>query len=248
MKLVNIGCGSNYNSNWINLDLYRSKFVKYHNIKKKLPFLDSSIDVIYHSHVLEHLTKKEADNFIKDCFRVLKKGGIMRVVVPDLEQICEEYLNNLKEGFLTSDTQFIAKYNWNKIEIFDQIIRKKSGGEMLDAIVNKKIDFNYIIQRNGDELRSVFNIDKVNAKSLKRKIIKFLKLFRGSPQKSGEAHRWMYDRLDLKLLLEKFGFKNYNIVDYNLSLIPNWSKYQLDKSKESDSARKPDSLFVEVVK
>lgn len=248
MKLVNIGCGSNYDNRWINLDLHPSKFVKHHNIKKSLPFPSQSVDVIYHSHVLEHLTKKEANNFIKDCFRVLKKGGIMRVVVPDLEQICIEYLKNLDKGFSTSDSKFIARYNWNKIEIFDQILRKKSGGEMLDSIVNKKIDSDYVIKRNGDELKSLLNITDTKNGLLKYKIINFLKHFRKSPQNSGEAHKWMYDKLDLKLLLEKFGFNNYNIVNYNDSLISNWTDYNLDKSKNGNMPRKPDSLFVEVIK
>jgi 2-hydroxychromene-2-carboxylate isomerase len=41
--------------------------------------------VVYHSHVLEHLPKDAAPRFVGECYRVLAEGGILRVVVPDLD-------------------------------------------------------------------------------------------------------------------------------------------------------------------
>ena len=69
-----------------------------------------------------------------------------------------------------------------------------------------------------------------------------------NPQKSGEAHKWMYDRLDLKILLENNGFIDFSIMKYDGSNIENWPKYSLDKSSLGDFPRKPDSLFTEVRK
>jgi len=262
MKLVNIGCGHNYHTDWVNLDLYKSEFVKYYNIKNKLPFLDNSVDVIYHSHVLEHLNKLEAAKFIKDCYKVLKPGGVMRVVIPDLEQICIEYLSNLEKGFSTNDQKVILNYKWNKIELLDQVVRQKIGGEMLDTIKSGEFNEDYVLYRNGEEfenmLASIKNktvnpgikdrvIDFIKADNFFSKfIIKFIK--KANPQKSGEAHKWMYDRLDLKLLLQGVGFKDFKIVKYNESKILNWDLYALDKSHKGEYSRKPDSLFVEVTK
>lgn len=259
MKYLNIGCGNNFHPDWINLDLYKSKNVKYHNIKNKLPFSDSSIDVIYHSHVLEHLNKEEADKFIKDCFRVLKPGGIMRIVVPDLERIAREYILNLENGFSSMNKEIISKYNWNKIELFDQVLRNRPGGDMVDAIKSKNFNKDYAIQRNGDEIINILkSLESVSG--FKGLIFKFIKknnfvynllavfVKKLSPQKSGEAHKWMYDRLDLKILLEKNCFVDFSIMNYNESNIENWFKYSLDKSSLGDFPRKPDSLFVEVKK
>lgn len=259
MKYLNIGCGNNFHSDWINLDLYKSKDVLYHNIKKKLPFINNSVDVIYHSHVLEHLEKDEAENFIKDCFRILKPGGIMRVVVPDLEQIAREYIVNLEKGFESMNKNIILNYNWNKMEMFDQIIRKSPGGDIIKSIKNGDFDEEYAIKRNGDEIINIIkSIDQ--KRSLKYFIFNFIKkrrlvynLLSGvikklNPQKSGEAHKWMYDKLDLKILLEKLGFVDFSIMKYNESNIENWSKYSLDKSSSGDFPRKPDSLFIEVKK
>lgn len=48
----------------------------------------------------------------------------MRVVVPDLEQIAREYIVNLEKGFESMNKNINLNYNWNKMEMFDQIIRK----------------------------------------------------------------------------------------------------------------------------
>src|SRR5437773_9968167 len=55
------------------------------DVRKGIPFPDQAFDVAYHSHFLEHLPKKDASAFLKECYRVLKAGGILRVVVPDLK-------------------------------------------------------------------------------------------------------------------------------------------------------------------
>jgi len=81
---------------------------------------------------------------------------------------------------------------------------------------------------------------------LKRFIVGFVK--KANPQKSGEAHRWMYDKLDLKILLASVGFRDFKIMNYNESGILDWNKYALDKAQDGDYPRKPDSLFVEALK
>ena len=60
--------------------------------KKKLSFKNNTADIIYSSHMLEHLSKIKAAEFIKECFRVLKKDGILRIVVPDLKKNINQYL------------------------------------------------------------------------------------------------------------------------------------------------------------
>ena len=246
MKLLNIGCGQVYHPDWINLDLYRSKFVKYHNIKKTLPFEDNSIDAIYHSHVLEHLTQEEGAKFLEDCYRVFKKGGVMRAVVPDLETICREYIKNLENGYNENEKEAIKHYQWNKMEMFDQIIRQKPGGKMVEAIRGGTADINYVVKRNGEEWISLFKKEDSEFKKAARKLYYFL--FNKNPQNCGEAHKWMYDKLDLKLVLESSGFKNFTLRKYNQSKIPNWESYQLDTSKNSGLPRKPDSLYAEAEK
>lgn len=66
-----------------------------HDLAKGIPFPNASVDVVYHSHVLEHLDRNVAPEFIRECHRVLKKGGILRIVVPDFEKCCRNYLTHV---------------------------------------------------------------------------------------------------------------------------------------------------------
>jgi predicted SAM-dependent methyltransferase len=88
MNYLNLGCGSRFHKDWVNLDKHptNSQVQKY-DVQNGIPFPNNTFNVVYHSHLLEHLTKENGRIFMYDCFRVLKPGGVLRVVVPDLEQI-----------------------------------------------------------------------------------------------------------------------------------------------------------------
>jgi hypothetical protein len=61
-----------------------------HDLSKGIPFESDSVDAVCHSHVLEHLDRPVAGAFLKETLRVLKPGGIYRIVVPDFEFLCRE--------------------------------------------------------------------------------------------------------------------------------------------------------------
>jgi SAM-dependent methyltransferase len=56
-----------------------------------LPLAKNSVDVIYSSHMLEHLDREQARAFLAEAFRVLRPGGWIRTVVPDLERYVRDY-------------------------------------------------------------------------------------------------------------------------------------------------------------
>lgn len=68
-------------------------FMLNHNLVKGIPAPDESLEVVYHSHLIEHFSFQEGIAFIKDCFRVLKPGGFMRVLTPDLELWSRNYVH-----------------------------------------------------------------------------------------------------------------------------------------------------------
>jgi predicted SAM-dependent methyltransferase len=65
-------------------------------------------------------------------------------------------------------------------------------------------------------------------------------------RKSGETHRWMYDRFSLRQLLEQAGFAQIRLCTAFESGIPSFSSFGLDVVE--GRVRKPDSLFMEAVK
>jgi SAM-dependent methyltransferase len=66
-----------------------------HDLSKGIPFESGSVDVAYHSHVLEHLDRSVARQFLQETLRVLKPGGICRIVVPDFEFLCRAYVQHV---------------------------------------------------------------------------------------------------------------------------------------------------------
>ena len=69
----------------------KAKFIL-HDLRNGIPFEDNSIDVVYHSHMLEHIDRRHVDRFFNEVYRVLKYGGIHRIVVPDFFYLCNEYV------------------------------------------------------------------------------------------------------------------------------------------------------------
>lgn len=65
--------------------------IRWWDIRKGLPFTDNQANYIYCSNVLEHLQPDETKMVVAECHRVLKKRGILRVVVPDLDILIRKY-------------------------------------------------------------------------------------------------------------------------------------------------------------
>jgi SAM-dependent methyltransferase len=119
-KYVQYGCGLSAPSEWTNFDvsatlriqkmpvigdLLRSQLnvifpenVLYGDIIKGLPVEDNSCDGLYCSHTLEHLSLRDFRIALSNSFKVLKKGGIFRCVVPDLEFAARSYIQELENG------------------------------------------------------------------------------------------------------------------------------------------------------
>jgi hypothetical protein len=167
---LNVGCGFRFHPSWTNLDFISTgEEVIAHNLLSGIPFPDNSFEVVYHSHVLEHFTKKDAHAFLKECYRVLQKNGILRIAVPDLEQIAREYIKYLEKS-LTGDAQAQANYDWILLEMYDQAVRHKSGGEMANYLLQPQIpNEDYVFDRLGEEgieirsnyLKSLTNVPHV---------------------------------------------------------------------------------------
>jgi predicted SAM-dependent methyltransferase len=152
--MLNIGCGTTYHPDWINIDyISQSSDVISCDLTKGLPFHSNTIAVCYSSHVLEHLRKEEAYFFIKEQKRILKTRGIIRIVVPDLEVICKNYLKYLEEA-LSGKKECEFRYDYSLLELFDQTTRDRVGGELAKVWASQEVsesDMEFIIARHGKE-------------------------------------------------------------------------------------------------
>ena len=76
------------------MEIATKREIKYCNASKRIPERNESVDLIYCCHMIEHLDYEETNNFFMECKRVLKPGGIARIVVPDFDKLIDSYNQN----------------------------------------------------------------------------------------------------------------------------------------------------------
>jgi SAM-dependent methyltransferase len=97
------------------------------NLERGIPFSNDLFDVVYHSHFLEHLNNDHALKFLRDCYRVCKPNGIIRIVVPDLQHIINSYMDAIS-GINVERGDAWEQYDAALYDLFDQMVRKNSTG------------------------------------------------------------------------------------------------------------------------
>jgi predicted SAM-dependent methyltransferase len=278
MKGLNLGCGTRFHPDWTNIDVSSvSPYVEIHDLRKGVPFPDATFDVVYHSHLLEHLPKEKALPFSQECYRVLKRGGIIRVVVPDLEQIARMYLLALDKAIAKED-EWQYHYAWMMLELYDQTVRELPGGDMLEYLKQQPIpNETFVYDRLGGEARRLVQAlvaarckpeqdeqrsdiwDSINRvrclpRLARARLVRWVlgeydykALQIGRFRLGGEVHHWMYDRYSLARLLEHAGFQNPTQRTAFESAIDNWVHFNLDTEPDG-IVYKPDSLYLEAFK
>jgi len=89
---LHLGCGRRFIPGFIHIDLADYTHIDYKHDVRTLPmFKDSTVDLIYASHVIEYFDTNEVTEVLKEWQRVLKKGGILRLAVPDFEAMIQVY-------------------------------------------------------------------------------------------------------------------------------------------------------------
>jgi len=271
-KKLNVGCGARFLEDWENIDFVsNSNHVRQHDLTTGLPYTDRSFDVVYSSHVIEHLTLSQLRNFLAECHRVLKPEGILRLVFPNLEEIARNYLQSLEQVRVKNDETNLKKYEWSKIELIDQMARQSSGGEYIAFLKKyRETDWSWLEARVGFEAAQTESPQpsksatkpslRIRLSCWKHKLIFkiicwFLRDSRaeekyraGNFALSGELHKWMHDEISISAHLLSAGFTNVHRCRARESCIPSWSSRDEQLDLEGNQVRKPDSIFVEATK
>gem|GEM_PF-894112 len=136
--LLNVGCGKQRPANWINTDCsinaqlqriallrwllvkclgkteYAKSNVRFMNLNRAWPFQTASVDVVYGSHVFEHLNRTAARLFLEESRRVLRQDGVIRLAVPDLHALCENYIKNFQTGDSSAANKLLTVVNMHQ--------------------------------------------------------------------------------------------------------------------------------------
>ena len=153
---LNLGCGLRFHREWTNVDFVAGDpAVISHDLREGIPFGDAQFEVAYHSHLLEHFTRPDGERFLEECHRVLRPDGAIRIAVPDLERAARVYLQALEraEG---GDEAWRHNYDWMMLELYDQTVRERSGGEMAAYLLQEELpNKEFVVGRVGVEAERI---------------------------------------------------------------------------------------------
>lgn len=235
---LNIGAGSYVIPEFKSLDFYSPHYYKnkdeflrdrieYDIRKDKIPFLDSSIDNIYISHVIEHIENEFVIKFLSESYRVLKKDCILRIACPDAKYLFKisKFQNTYWEW--RKDWFESRGFDWRKVTKEDCLIREISTPKLRNYESNDNSNFSY------NSLLNIENYDSL--KNLIKNDLTFRFNFPGD-----HINYWDYD--ELAFLGKKVGFANIIKSKYRGSVS------SLMQSPFFDQTCPGMSLYVDMVK
>jgi SAM-dependent methyltransferase len=278
-KYINLGCGPVYINTpaWINIDFNSdSPEVLKANLLKRLPLPSEDAELIYSSHFLEHIPKANVDAFLRECYRVLQPNGLLRLVLPDFEEMARTYLK-LRESANHEQADFLM------LEMIDQCVRNEPGGELgrfytqLQNATSEQRDLvEFVLMRTGEDLRAVkklatkkpgaykiasWTLTAGRAKKRLQHVLRYIWLqiwlaglpaaFRAqniSLAGVGERHHWLWDFHQLSELLESVGFVEIQRCSADSSSLADFPFYPLDLDTERRPRKGMESMYVEAKK
>lgn len=108
---INFGCGTNRLTGWQNYDAEV-------DITQPLPFGDGIADFMFAEHVVEHVTYEQALAFFRECYRVLKRGGVLRIAVPSIERV----MTRGDESYFTFASKWTKNHEVSRRAAMDAIL------------------------------------------------------------------------------------------------------------------------------
>lgn len=274
-RYVNLGCGSVFveSPEWRNLDFsVSSPAVQRANLLATLPLDSDTAQLVYSSHFLEHIPRPKVDGFLRECLRVLQPGGVLRLVLPDFEEMARSYL-------ALRDAGDHARADFVVLEMIDQCVRRESGGELgrffriLSEAGEKQTKMiEFVRERTGEELSAqhtrgetagirpqsslLSRIGRVTRRRLQRAWVRLWLLglppaFRAqnvSLAAVGERHQWLWDFHQLRQALEATGFTAVERRTADSSAISGFPFHPLDLDAKGRPRKGAGSMYVEARK
>jgi len=269
---VNLACGGVFvtGDGWINLDYgASSEAVQRADLLGRVPLPDDHAALVYSSHFLEHIPREQVAGFLTECWRILAPGGVLRLVLPDLENLCRAYLTHRERGEH-------EQANFVVLEMTDQCVRRESGGElgryyrMLKSSPDEHAALiEFVRERTGENILSnpprgplkarratiaylVPGIQRRLERIWTRAVLQLLpKAFRAqnvSLAAVGERHHWLWDFEQLRTELERAGFGAITRCTASESCFDGFPFRSLDLDAEGRPRKGSESMYIEAIK
>jgi SAM-dependent methyltransferase len=262
---LNLACGDQAHPEWTNVEFwphcvrYRAPLVgrlfrrldadkahpdgrgvpvRFADLREGIPYPAESFDVVYHSNFLEHLDRRDGEAFLRECRRVLRPGGILRVVVPDLGVQARQYLEALAEAS-AGEPGGDDRHRWALVELYDPVLRQEVGGEM-QAWMDAGWPWHGTAAPPAEEAHP-------DRRPSPRTRLRWALIGRPTPQSTGEVHRSAWDSFSITRALVEAGFEEPALLSPQQSRIPGWDRYRLDDGPDG-RPRHFDCLYAETVR
>lgn len=269
---VNLACGGVFvtGDGWINLDYgSATEAVQRADLLGRLPLPDDYATLVYSSHFLEHIPREQVACFLTECRRILAPGGVLRLVLPDLGNLCRAYLTHRER-----DEHELADFV--VLEMIDQCVRRESGGELGRYYRTLKSSpdehsalIEFVRERTGENILSnplrgsikargvgiaylARGIQRRLERTWTRAVLMLLpKAFRGqnvSLAAVGERHHWLWDFQQLRNELERVGFEAVRRCTASESRFAGFPFQSLDLDAEGRPRKGAASMYIEATK
>lgn len=94
---LHLGCSNVYIEGFANIDAYKGCGCDIIAGVERIKLADNTVEVVYNSHVFEHIPRNTARSVIAEWYRVLKPGGKLYLCMPDIEALFRIYLDSLSD-------------------------------------------------------------------------------------------------------------------------------------------------------
>jgi len=236
------------------------------DFRRPMPFDDGVFDAAHAQRVIEHLAPEDATRLARELARVLAPGAVLRLSFPDLEEIGRAYLAAYEAALADPGERSLLRHEWRNAELFDPMVRTRSGGRMRELMLEGRFDREDLVLRFGDVFEIFAGtpaIDRPPPTALRqwlgvlrspRRLLRCLASPRRTaaelrarrtvdPRETFESHEWMWDAESAGDLLRGAGFREVRCASWDTSAIEGWDRFDLDRSHTQDRAWEPATIL-----
>jgi SAM-dependent methyltransferase len=259
-RFLNLACGSVFvdSPQWLNIDFVAGHpSVLQADLLRRLPVASASQDLVYCSHFVEHIPRDRVDGFLGECARVLRSGGLLRIVTPSLESMAREYVRML-------DLNDRERAQIQELNLIDQCVRLRPGGELAEsyrsiAKEGSESMKRYVRDRTGVGV-SEYSCEGADER-IRPSVASIMTAVRFALAKvvlpgwaarvnlavtaPGERHQWVWSPLAIERALLCAGFDDVRLVDHTTSRLSSFPADMLDMASDGTPRKGLDSMYVE---
>jgi len=108
-RKLQIGGGWRLLDGWLNSDIELAPGVFHMDATKPFPLADSAFSYVFSEHMIEHIDYADAVSMLRECHRVLRPGGVIRIVTPNLRALIE-LLASARSGIRREYYEFFSRH------------------------------------------------------------------------------------------------------------------------------------------